>query len=230
MMSMVVLMTILLTLGAYCLSRYLFLRYNNPLFNMVLLGTAIVIAGLMAFQIPYATYAPAKEIMTFLLGPATVALAIPLYKNRTLIRKYGFVIFGSVAIGSLVSMASAMLIAKFGGLSQAVIISSAPKSVTAPIAVEIAQITGGDPSLAAAFVVATGTFGSALGPTLLTWFKVSNPRARGLALGTVAHAQGIAMALMESEDRGAMASLAMAIAAIFTSLIAPLLVRFFIQP
>lgn len=220
---MIIAMTILVTLGAYLLSRYLFLRYNHPLLNIVFLGTSIVITALMLFKVPYSSYVPGKEIMTFLLGPATVALAIPLYKNRELIKQYGFIICISVGIGSIISVVSAMLIIKFGGLSKEVMIAAAPKSVTAPIAIEIAQLAGGDPSLAAAFVVATGTFGSAMGPTLLTWFKINNPSARGLALGTVAHAQGVAMALMEGEDRGAMASSAMAIAAIFTAAVAPLI-------
>ncbi len=225
-----VVITILITVGAYLLSRYLFLRYGHPLFNMVLLGTTLVIALLLLLQVPYSAYVPGRDIMTFLLGPATVALAIPLYKNRKLVRKYGLLICGSVAGGAVVSMSVAMLMARLGGLSNEVIISSAPKSVTAPIAVEIAQITGGDPALAAAFVVATGTFGAAMGPTLLNWFKISNAAARGLALGMVAHAQGVAMALMEGEDRGAMASSAMAIAAIFTSIAAPFLTLVFLQP
>jgi predicted murein hydrolase (TIGR00659 family) len=224
----ITILTIVATVLAYSLSRYLFLRYQHPLFNMVLLGTLLVIAVLLSLRLPYEAYAPGKEIMTFLLGPATVALAIPLYKNRGLIKQYGLLICGSVALGSTISMLMAMLFCKLGRLDPAVIISITPKSVTAPIAVEIAQISGGDPSLAAAFVVATGTFGSALGPTLLSWVRISHPNARGLALGTVAHAQGVAMALMEGEDRGAMASLAMAIAAIFTSLVAPFLVAYFI--
>lgn len=227
-MNGITIIVILVTVGAYLLSRHLFLRYAHPLFNMVLLGTMIVIGFLTVFDLPYSSYAPGKEIMTFLLGPATVALAIPLYKNRSLIKQYGLLIFGSVGLGSTVSVVLAMLFAKLGGLGNEVVISIAPKSVTAPIAIEIAQISGGDPALAAAFVVATGTFGAAMGPALLTWLKIGNPSARGLALGTVAHAQGVAIALMEGEDRGAMASCAMVIAAIFTSVAAPFLVLLFL--
>lgn len=215
---------IVLTLVAYRISRYLFLKYPNPLFNVVLLGTTIVICTLVALDIPYAPYAPASEIMTFLLGPATVALAIPLYKNRQLLKDFGFLICLSVAAGSFVSMASAMLIIKLGGLPAGVMIAAGTKSVTAPVAVEIVRLAGGDPSLAVAFVVATGTLGGALGRDVLTWFRVKDPMARGLALGTVAHAQGAAMGLMESETTGAMGSSAMALAAVFASLFAPLLI------
>ncbi|MEG6584233.1 LrgB family protein [Dendrosporobacter sp. 1207_IL3150] len=220
---MIIISTIILTVCAYLVSRFLFLRYGHPLFNIVLLGTSIVVVFLLLAKWPYSAYAPGKEIMTFLLGPATVALAIPLYKNRELLRKHGILICVSVATGSIVSMGLAILITKFGGLSKEVIISAGPKSVTAPIAIEIAQMAGGDPALAVAFVVATGTFGGALGPTLLTWFKITNPKARGLALGTVAHAQGVAMSLLEGEDRAAMASSAMALAAVFASAFAPIL-------
>ncbi len=87
-------------------------------------------------------------------------------------------------------MVSAMLIAQFGGMAKEIVISIAPKSVTIPFAVEVAEIAGGDPALAAAFVVATGTFGAVLGPSLLTWFKITDPVARGLALGTTSHGQG----------------------------------------
>ena len=208
-----------LTVGAYLVSRWLFFRYGHPLFNMVLFGTILMISLLVISGTPYSAYEPAKEFM----GPATVALAIPLYKNRELLRRYGLAIGSSVAAGSLTSMVLVVLLSKAGGLSQAVLISALPKSVTAPIAIEIAQLSGGDPALAVAFVVATGTFGGSLGPTLLRWCGIRLPEARGLALGTVAHAQGVGMALLEGEASAAMASSAMAIAAIFTSLAAPVL-------
>jgi putative effector of murein hydrolase len=102
-----------------------------------------------------------------------------------------------------------------------VLLSLGPKSVTVPIAVEISRLAGGEPTLTAAFVVATGMIGSILGPTLLSAVKVKNPVARGLALGTVSHGQGTAVALLEGETAGAMGGVAMAIAAVFTALIAP---------
>ena len=223
MNEMMIMVFTALTVGAYLVSRWLFFRYGHPLFNMVLFGTILMISLLVISGTSYSAYEPAKEFMTFLLGPATVALAIPLYKNRELLRRHGLAIGGSVAAGSLTSMVLVVLLSKAGGLSQAVLISALPKSVTAPIAIEIAQLSGGDPALAVAFVVATGTFGGSLGPTLLRWCGIRLPEARGLALGTVAHAQGVGMALLEGEASAAMASSAMAIAAIFTSLAAPVL-------
>jgi len=215
---------IALTLAAYLGTRKLYLRYKHPLLNVVALTAALVIAVLMALRIPYSDYAPAKNFMTLLLGPATVGLAVPLYRHRELLRRFGVPIVGSVALGAFLAMLTAALIAKLGGLPHDVVMSILPKGVSIPFAVEIAQIYGGIPPLTAAFVVATGTLGSLVGGWLLSLARVSHPVARGLALGTVSHGQGTATALMEGEQQGAMAGLAMILAGILTAALAPLAV------
>jgi len=225
MSQLMVLFTILLTVGAYLLSKALYLRYRHPLLNIVLLGAALVIATLLALNIPYQPYLPGRRIMTSLLGPATVGLAVPLYRQRSLLRRYAPAIVAGVGLGSLASMLVAGLIALAAGLPREVMLSVLPKSVTIPFAVEIARIHGGSPGLASAFVVATGTLGSVFGATLLTWAGIRDPVARGLALGTGAHGQGTAMAFMEGERQGSMAGLAMTLAGITTASIAPLMVR-----
>jgi putative effector of murein hydrolase len=180
------------------------------------------------FGIPYESYVPGRDVMTFLLGPATVALAVPVYRNRHLLQEYTWAILSAVSFGSLVSMVTAILITQLGGLPPQVVVSIASKSVTIPFAIGISQIYGGDPSLAAAFVVATGTFGSIMGLVILTWFKIYNPVARGLAMGTVSHGQGVAMALTEGEQQGAMAGVAMALAGVVTSILAPIILPLFL--
>jgi len=224
MTYLIILFTIAITVGAYLLCRSLSLRYCNPLVNVVILSAALIIAVLFTCELSYEVYIPGKDIMTFLLGPATVALAVPLYKNKNLLKQYLIPILVVIGAGSLVSIVTAMLIARLGELPREVVISIATKSVTIPFAVEIAKIAGGSPSLAAAFVVATGTIGSILGPILLTWFQIKSPIARGLSLGTVCHGQGVAMALMEGEEQGSMAGVAMALAGIFTSVVGPFLI------
>jgi len=221
----VTLLCIAATLSAYIVIRKLYVRYNHPLLNVVVLSAAVIIALLLMFDISYAEYGPAKDIMTLLLGPATVGLAVPLYRYRNLLRQAAGIIVGSVAAGALVAMTSAALISEFGGLPQDVVVSIIPKGVSIPFAVEIAEMYGGIPALAAAFVVATGTLGSLLGVWTLDRFKIRAPLARGLALGTVSHAQGTAVALMEGELQGAMAGLAMILAGIITALFSPLIVR-----
>jgi predicted murein hydrolase (TIGR00659 family) len=229
MQPLITVFVIAITLGAYLVCRYFYFKYNNPWINIVLLSTSLIIAILLVCKIPYAAYVPGQDIMTFLLGPATVALAVPLYRNRYLLKQYGMAIISGVAAGALVSMGSVLLITQAGGLPRAVVISIIPKSSTIPFAVEVARIGGGDPALAAAFVVATGTFGSIFGLTLLNWFKIDNPVARGLSMGTVSHGQGTAIAFLEGEQQGAMAGVAMALAGVFTSVIAPLIILLFVK-
>ncbi len=220
---------VFMTVAAYLLSRYLYFRYSNPLINIVLLSAAAIIAVLVLTNMPYQAYAPAKDIMTFLLGPATVALAVPLYRNRHLLRQYGTAICLGVGVGTLVSMATVLVITRAGGLAREIIVSIIPKSSTIPFAVDVAQLAGGNSALAVAFVVATGTFGSVIGLSLLSWCKIHDPVARGLAMGTVSHGQGTAMALLEGEQQGSMAGVAMALAGVFTSVLAPVLIAWFVD-
>jgi len=215
---------ICVTVCAYVLLRRLSLRYPHPLLNVVVLSAALVVLVLLALDVPFSDYAPARDIMTFLLGPATVGLAAPLYRHRGLLRLYALPIVVSVALGALTAMTIAGGIARLGGLPHEVVMSIVPKGVSIPFAVEIARLYDGIPPLAAAFVVATGTLGSLVGASFLTLMNIRNPVARGLALGTVSHAQGTAAALLEGEEQGSMAGLAMILAGIFTALFAPLAV------
>lgn len=210
-----------LTVGSYLATRAVFLRFKHPLLNPVFLSTALIIAVLQLSGGTLADYQPAKEVMTFLLGPATVALALPLYNNRAVLRAQALPVFAGVVSGSLATMAAVLLAGRLAGLARGILVSLGPKSVTVPIAVEISRLAGGEPTLTAAFVVATGMIGSILGPLLLSALRVKDPVARGLALGTVSHGQGTAVALLEGETAGAMGGVAMAIAAVFTALVAP---------
>ncbi len=222
--SISTLLCIVGTLLAYAAVRALYLRYKHPLLNIVALGAAAVIIVLVVFDIPYAVYEPASKIMTAFIGPATVALALPLYRYRKVLLRYALAIMGSVSAGAFVAMFSTGFLAKVGGLPQEVVISIIPKSSSIPFAIEIAGMYGGIPSLAAAFVVATGTLGSLIGAWTLNLAHVADPFARGLALGTVSHAQGTAVALQEGEEQGAMAGLALILAGILTAAMAPVAV------
>jgi predicted murein hydrolase (TIGR00659 family) len=212
---------VLFTIGCYLATRRIFLAYKYPLLNPVFVSTLLIIAALKGAGISWADYQPAKEAMTFLLGPATVALALPLYNNRAVLRNHALPVLCGVVAGSLSTMAAALVAGRCLGLGKGVLLSLGPKSVTVPIAVEISRIAGGEPTLTAAFVVATGMIGSIMGPVTLSLLRVKNPVARGLALGTVSHGQGTAVALLEGETSGAMGGVAMAIAAVFTALVAP---------
>lgn len=209
------------TIVTYIVVRRLYIRYTHPLLNVVVLTAALIIAALMLLDLPYAAYEPAKDIMTVLIGPATVGLALPLYRYRALLKRFSLAIVAGVAAGAFAAMFSAAAIAQLGGLPRDVVMSILPKGVSIPFAVEVAGMYGGIPPLAAAFVVATGTLGSLLGAWTLNVFRIGNPMSRGLALGTVSHAQGTAAALEEGEQQGAMAGLAMILAGIFTAALSP---------
>ena len=213
--------TMILTVVIYFISRKIYLKAKNALLTPLLLSAIAIIAILQVSGITFEQYKPGKDIMTFLLGPATVALALPLYLNRNVLRKSLVPILVGVACGAVATLTTAVLLAKMSGLDSLMVISIAPKSITAPIAIEVAQLTGGDPTLAVAFVVFTGTLGSMIGAGFLSICKIDNPIARGLAMGVTAHGQGTATILEEGQTQGAMAGVAMALAAIFISVIAP---------
>jgi putative effector of murein hydrolase len=186
----------------------------------------MIIGALSLVGLSFGEYGPAKDLMTWPLGPVTVALAVPLYKQRARLRRAAPSLVCGVVLGSATNIAVVLGLAAFGQLDRSVLGALAIKSITAPIAIELAKARGSDPSLVAALVIATGTLGAMLGPTILTRCGVGNPVARGIALGTTAHGQGTAAALIESETAGAMSSLAMAGAAIATASITPIYVPF----
>ena len=213
--------TILLTIGIYFISLRIYQKIKIPFLTPLLISTTAIILVLISSGITFEQYKPGKSIMTFLLGPATVGLALPLYLNRQLLRKMLLPILFGIVCGSITTVTTAIVLAKLSGLDALLVTSMATKSITAPIAIEISRILGGDPAIAVAFVVFTGTLGSMIGPTFLSLCKINTPVARGIAMGLSAHGQGTATILQEGQLQGAMAGVAMALSAIFVSFIAP---------
>ncbi len=166
--------------------------------------------------------------MTYLLGPATVALALPIYKNRDLMIKYMSAALMGLSIGTITTITSAIILAKWLHFSNTIILALTVKSVTVPVATEIGRILKGNISLIAAFVIMTGMIGAMFGPKLLSLLKIHHPFARGLSIGTIAHGIGTAEAVKEGEIQGAVAGAAMGIAAVLTSVIIPYIIPFLI--
>ena len=210
------------TIGAYALSLKL-RRSASPFTTPVALSTAAVIASLLATHETLRDYESAKTIVTTFLGPATVALAIPLFNNRARLRRIAAPAFTGVAAGSFTTMVAAALLARAFGFPRELASSLAVKSATTPIAVEVAKIVHGDPTLAALFAVSTGIFGAACGPWMLDRMRVTDPVSRGVAFGAISHGIGTAQAATESELSGAVAGAAIAVGCIVTALLAPLL-------
>jgi putative effector of murein hydrolase len=214
------------TAGMHALSRRLSRRWPSPFTSPVFFTTSATVLVFALTRVRFSDYAQAKEILTFLLGPATVALAIPLHRNRRLLIDNLVPAMAGLAAGSLCTLLTAVVLAKMLGLSRTIVRSISIKSVTAPVAVELARILQGDPTLTAAFVIVTGMIGVMLGPWLLDRAGIRSPLARGLALGTISHGQGTAQAALESELGGAIASIAMGVAAVFVSFVAPRLLPY----
>jgi predicted murein hydrolase (TIGR00659 family) len=206
------------TVAAYaiCLLVHQKLRWLNPLF----LTATVLISLLIALKIPYESYRRGGELLVFILGPATVALGVPLYKRARQIRQNLWPIMIGVVAGSISGLASAGLLVWVTGGSREIILSMMPKSSTAPIAVEISRQLGGVPELTAVLAVLTGLLGSMFGPRILRLCGVRNDIALGLAMGTSAHGIGTARVIRDSELQGSVSGLAMALAGIATAVLA----------
>lgn len=225
---MITLYNILLTVAVYVLTLLVSKKIRSPFTNPVFLSTALIIAVLFGSHISYQEYTPAKNIMTYLLGPATVALAVPIYENRLLIQKYLFPAMAGILAGTITTIVAAILLAKWFLFSRSMIVSVTIKSITVPVAAEIGKLIGGNSSLIVAFVIITGMFGAMFAPKLLNLLKVHHPFARGISIGTISHGIGTSEAVKEGEVEGAVSGAAMGIAAIITSLIIPYVIHYLV--
>ena len=199
---------------------------GSPLANPMLLSVAMLATLLLITRTPYSAYFQGAQYVHFLLGPATVALALPMYANLRRIRRSARAIVTALLAGSVVASASAMLIARAMGASPVIVLSLAPKSVTTPIAMGIAEQIGGQPSLAAVFVLLTGLAAIALLPMSMKLLRIHDMRAQGLAAGVAGHGLATARMLLISETAGAFGGLAIGLNGIVTAILVPLMVTF----
>lgn len=214
------------TLGAWLIALKLHaMSGRHALVNPVLIAVALLAAGLLVSGVDYRAYFQGAQFVHFLLGPATVALAIPLHRQWRMVRHSFASITVAVTLGGVFSAAIAVLFGLALHAAPEVTASLAPKSVTTPVAMGVAERLGGLPSLTAAIVICSGIVGASLGPSVLNLCGVRDWRARGLAMGTVAHGIGTARALSVNATAGAFSGLAMGLNALATSLLLPLLWR-----
>jgi predicted murein hydrolase (TIGR00659 family) len=213
-----------LTLVAYQAGYAIYARCGlRPLLNPVLLAVTFIIAVLTLTGTAYRTYFDGAQFVHFLLGPAVVALAVPLAREWGSVRRLALPIAGALGAGSLVALASAVGIAWALGASPATLLSLAPKSVTTPIAMGIAEKIGGLPALAAVFAVTTGIVGAALGKYVLDALRITDWRVRGFALGLAAHGIGTARAFQVNAEAGAFAGLAFGLHGALAALVFPVI-------
>jgi predicted murein hydrolase (TIGR00659 family) len=213
------------TLVVYQLTNWLYRRAGRrPWLNPVLSAIVLIVALLTVTGTAYQVYFDGAQFVHFLLGPATVALALPLYEQRQRLKRLLVPLLGALIVGSVSAVVAAVGLARLLGVSTPSMLSLVPKSVTTPVAMGIAEKIGGVPSLTAVLVILTGIFGAVAGPAILNRIGVQESEVRGFALGLAAHGIGTARAFQLSEATGAFSGLAMGMNAWVTPLIAPLLV------
>ena len=214
------------TLAVYALADALSQRSGrHPLVNPVLLAIAATASVLALTRTPYRTYFEGAQFIHFLLGPTTVALAVPLYENRRTVLRAAAPMLAALLVGSTVACGSALLIARALGAPRAVLIAVAPKSVTAGVAMGITETLGGDPALAAVLVILTGMIGAIAVTPLMNALGIRDFRARGFAAGLASHGIGTARAFAVDEVAGTFAGIAMGLNALLTAVLAPLMLR-----
>lgn len=213
---------LLLTLLAYQACQALYKKFRqHPLLHPLLWASLGLALFLRVIGMSYEQYWEGGRLVHFLLGPATVALALPLYQQWPLVKRAWKSILGSALLGSLAGVGSAVGCAWLLHIPASYWPSVAPKSVTTPIAIGVAEKIGGDPGLAVIFVVLTGVFGAMAGVAWLRLLRIRDERAVGLALGVAAHGIGTARAMQEGESCAAFAGLGMGLCGLFTAVLLP---------
>jgi predicted murein hydrolase (TIGR00659 family) len=211
-----------MTLIAYVLAHRLHLyAHASPLLHPVVTSVALLIGLLLLTDTPYQAYFEGGRYVHFLLGPATVGLAIPLYRQLPKVRKIWLPMSLALLAGVVIGALSSITIARLLGASAQTQLSLAPKSVTAPVAMGISEMIGGLPSLTAVLVVITGIIGAVLGTRLFALMRIRDDSVKGIAMGVTAHGIGTARAFQVSPEMGAFSGLAMALSSFTTAFVLP---------
>ncbi|MCB6185356.1 LrgB family protein [Leeia sp. TBRC 13508] len=201
-----------ITLIVYVFAMQFHLKMNRVMWSYpIIISVAVLVTILSVTQTKYEDYFEGTKYLSFLLGPATVALAMPLYAQITHLKKYWLPVIGSIFAGSVVAILSVVYLGQWLGLSRETLMSMVPKSSTTPIAMALAEQLGGSGSLAAAMVLLTGTFGALAARPFFKSLGLDEDQGTGLAMGTASHGFATAKALQENLERGAYAGLAMGV-------------------
>lgn len=204
------------SLVAYEIGLLLKKKFKLAIFNPLLIAILCVMAVLMILDVDYSTYNEGGQYISYLLTPATVCLAVPLYRQISLLRKNLKAVIAGILSGVLASMVSVLILAKLFGLSHEEYVTLLPKSITTAIGMGVSEELGGIVTITVAVIIITGVLGNMIAEVICKAAKIEEPIAKGLALGTSAHAIGTAKAMEMGEVEGAMSSLAIAVAGLVT--------------
>ncbi|WP_286228695.1 LrgB family protein [Neobacillus mesonae] len=212
---MTVLFTVI-TFLFYRLAKKVYSKWALPFFHPLLVAPILLIVLISLAHVSANQYLDATKWLSHMLGPATVAFAVPIYRHLPTIKKYLGTILVSITGGTLVAIFSTLGLSKLIHLQSDFVTSILPRSITTPIAIEVSKQIGGLPTLTTVFVILTGVIGGVVGPSVLKWLSISTPIAKGLALGMAAHGAGTNKALDYGEQAATFSSLAMIFAAMIT--------------
>lgn len=210
------------TIFVYMAMRKLYARFYFPLLVPIATSTVVMIVTLSIFRVSYEQYMTGGKWLVHLLGPAVVALALPLYQHRRTLKQFLWPLLCSTFFGTMIGMGSGLLLARLFHLPKQVVRLIIPKSVTSPVAMDIAKLIDGIPTLAAVYVMIAGIFGAMFGPSLFRMFRITTALGIGSGLGAASHGIGTAKALEIGKKEAAISSVAMTLSAIFASLLCPL--------
>lgn len=217
-----ILFGLVISLIAFEIGLFIYKKTKFPLFNPLLISIALVIGFLLMFNIDFNAYNQGGQFINMFLGPATIVLAVPLYKQLQLLKNHLLPILTGILIGSSIGISSVFLLSYTFGMDNIITVSLLSKSVTTPIGIEITNQLGGLVPVTVLAIILSGIIGAIIGPLLCKLFKINDKVAIGIALGTASHAIGTTKALELGETEGAMSSLSIGIAGIMTVFLAPL--------
>lgn len=207
---------VVLSFIAYEIGLLLKRKFKTALLNPLLIASILIIGVLLVLDVDYATYSNGAKYISYFLTPATISLAIPLYRQLSLLKKYPVAIFGGITAGVLTAMVSIFLLSLAFGLNHEQYVTLLPKSITTAIGMGVSDKMGGIVTLTVVAISVTGISGNVLAEFMLKLFRITEPIAKGLAIGTSAHALGTTKAMELGEVEGAMSSLAIVVAGIMT--------------
>lgn len=214
-----------ISLIAFKIGKDVFNKFKLPIFNPILIAIIIIFIVMEAFDVPTSYYNKGGSILGFFIAPATVCLAIPLYKELDTLKKHYKIIIAGALIGSITAMSSVIILGKLLGIQDIILLSFVPKSITTPIGIDVSKLLGGIPAITVFAIMVTGITGNIFAPLMLKLFRIESAVAKGLGIGISSHAVGTSKAIEMGETEGAMSALSIVIAGVITIFIAPLLVQ-----
>ena len=217
---------VILTILFFNIGIYIQKKTNKPIFNPLLIAILGIILFLSITKIPYESYKLGGDRINFFLGPVTIVLAVPLYKQFDLFKKYLLEILIGISCGVVVSFISIKLIGHFTNADVDIINSLIPKSITTPMGISLTKTLNGVEAITVVSIILTGVLGAIISPIIFKIGKINNPVAKGIALGTSAHALGTTKALEMGEVEGAMSGLSIGISGIITVILIPIIINF----